>query len=244
MQDTTDHCQAMCRGFAHPLGIGKSTQPLNSLSGLKSRHHGPHLGLIHPESNWWYIENPANALRTQGDLNSSDSGRDRSSNPVGQPWVESANQSREDRLRNSHHWQPSHPSKYRLKSKVLKLGEIDASPWNNFPLGIFLFIPLVVFDRAEKSGVVPRLSASLGLICLRWLSRALALSPGSGWLSPRCHPKGWDEGDEAEERDAHTPERPQAREYTDAGSDAPTEEEIAQMRRPESQNPKTLASTS
>ena len=51
MQDTADHCQAMCRGFVHPLGIGKSTQPLNSLSGLKSRHRGPHLGLIHPESN-------------------------------------------------------------------------------------------------------------------------------------------------------------------------------------------------
>ena len=43
--------QAVCRWFAHPLGICKSTQPLNSLSRLESRHSGPRLGLIHLESN-------------------------------------------------------------------------------------------------------------------------------------------------------------------------------------------------
>ena len=40
-----------------------------------------------------------------------------------------------------------------------------------------------------------------------------------------------------EERDAHTPESPQAREDTDAGSDARTEEEIGQMRSLGSQIP-------
>ena len=51
MKDSADHGQTMCRWFAHPLGIYKAMHPLNSLSRLKTRHSGPSLGLIHPESN-------------------------------------------------------------------------------------------------------------------------------------------------------------------------------------------------
>ena len=51
VKDSASHYQAVSRWFAHPLRIGKSAQPLNSLSRLKSRHSGPRLGLINTESN-------------------------------------------------------------------------------------------------------------------------------------------------------------------------------------------------
>ena len=72
---------------------------------------------------------------------------------------------------------------------MLKLGEIDTSPWNDFPLGEFLFVPLIIFDGTEEGHVIPRLSMSLHLLRLRWLSRALALSLGGARLSLRRHPK-------------------------------------------------------
>ena len=69
VKDSTDHGQAMCRWFAHPLGACKSTHPLNGLSRLETRHSGPSLGLIHPESNWSNFENTVDALQVQLDLN-------------------------------------------------------------------------------------------------------------------------------------------------------------------------------
>ena len=74
VKDSTSHCQAVSRWFAHPLRIGKSAQPLNSLSRLKSRHSGPRLGLINIESNRRDVKNAADALGTQTDLNASHSG--------------------------------------------------------------------------------------------------------------------------------------------------------------------------
>ena len=74
VKDSTSHCQDVSRWFPHPLGIGKSAQPLNSLSRLKSRHSGPRLGLINMESNRRDVENAADALGTQTNLNVSHSG--------------------------------------------------------------------------------------------------------------------------------------------------------------------------
>ena len=71
VKDSASHCQAMSRWFAHPLRIGKSAQPLNNLSRLKSRHSGPRLGLIYSESNRRDVENTEDTLGTQSDLNSS-----------------------------------------------------------------------------------------------------------------------------------------------------------------------------
>ena len=71
---------------------------------------------------------------------------------------------------------------------MLKLGEVDISPWDDFPLGKFLLVALIIFIRTEECCVKPRLSASLHLLGLRWLNRALALSLGSARLSPWCHP--------------------------------------------------------
>ena len=76
MKDTTNHGQAMCRWFAHPLGSYKATYSLNSLSRLETWHRGPNLGLIHPESNWNNVQNAINALRNQSDLNPFDGGSD------------------------------------------------------------------------------------------------------------------------------------------------------------------------
>ena len=70
---------------------------------------------------------------------------------------------------------------------MLKLGKIDTSLWNDFPLGKFLLVALIVFIRTEECHVKPRLSASLRLLGLRWLSRGLALSLGGARLSPWCH---------------------------------------------------------
>ena len=86
-------------------------------------------------------------------------------------------QSREDRLENHHNWQPSHPIEESLKSEVLKLGEIDTSPWNDFPLGDFLLVSLIFFNGTEEGRVIPHISTSLRLLRLRWLNRELALSP-------------------------------------------------------------------
>ena len=74
VKDLASHCQAVSRWFAHPLRIGKSAQPLNSLYRLKSRHSGPRLGLINTESNRRDVENATDALGTQTDLNASHSG--------------------------------------------------------------------------------------------------------------------------------------------------------------------------
>ena len=74
VKDSASHCQAVSRWFAHPLRIGKSAQPLNNLSRLKSRHSGPRLGLINTESNRRDVKNAADALGTQMDLNASHSG--------------------------------------------------------------------------------------------------------------------------------------------------------------------------
>ena len=86
---------------------------------------------------------------------------------------------------------------------MLKLGEIDTSPWDDFPLGELLLIALIVFDGTEGGRVIPRLSTSLHLLKLRWLSRTLALSPKSARLSPWCHPmeqKGEGEAQNENER--------------------------------------------
>ena len=86
---------------------------------------------------------------------------------------------------------------------MLKLGEIDTSSWDDFPLGKFLLVALIVFNLTEEGRVIPRLSASLRLLRLRWLNKALALSPGSARLSPWCHPmeqKGEGEAQNENER--------------------------------------------
>ena len=86
---------------------------------------------------------------------------------------------------------------------MLKLGKIDTSLWNDFPLGKFLLVALIVFDRTEEGRVIPRISTSLHLLKQRWLSRALALSPESARLSPWCHPmeqKGEGEAQNENER--------------------------------------------
>ena len=70
---------------------------------------------------------------------------------------------------------------------MLKLREIGTSPWDDFPLGKLLLVALIVFIQTEEGHVIPRLSASLRLLGLRWLSRALALSLGGARLSPWCH---------------------------------------------------------
>nr|CAN83180.1 hypothetical protein VITISV_013309 [Vitis vinifera] len=70
VKDSAGHGQAVSRWFAHPLGIGESAQPLNNLSRIESRHNGPRLGLIHSESNRRDVENAADTLGTQFDLNS------------------------------------------------------------------------------------------------------------------------------------------------------------------------------
>ena len=110
VKDSVGHGQVVCRWFAHPLSIGKSVQSLNSLSRLESQHSGPRLGLIHSESNRKDVENAADTLKTQSDLNSPHSGQYGSSEPVGHPGIKSPHQSREDRLKHRHNWQPSHPT--------------------------------------------------------------------------------------------------------------------------------------
>ena len=70
---------------------------------------------------------------------------------------------------------------------MLKLGEIDTSPYDDFPLGKFLLVALVVIIRTEECRVIPHLSASLRLLRLRWLSRALALCPRGSGISLRRH---------------------------------------------------------
>ena len=83
---------------------------------------------------------------------------------------------------------------------MLKLGEIDTSPWDDFPLGELFLVTLIVFDGTKEGRVIPRLSASLRLLGLRWLSRALALSPGGALLSPWSHPMNGKEKEESKRR--------------------------------------------
>ena len=128
VKDSTTHSQAMCRWFAHPLGICKAAHPLNSLSRLKTRHSRPSLGLIYLESNWSDVENTVDALQVQLDLNTSNSGNDRSTKSICHSRIESSHQSRENWLKNCHYWHPSHPSEKSFKLEMLKLGEINISP--------------------------------------------------------------------------------------------------------------------
>ena len=74
VKDSATHDQAMCRWFAHPLGIYKAVRPLNNLSRLKTRHSELSLGLIYPESNWSNVKNAVDAFRVQLDLNTSNGG--------------------------------------------------------------------------------------------------------------------------------------------------------------------------
>ena len=187
MKDSTDHGQTMCRWFAHPLGVCKAAHPLNSLSRLETRHCGPSLGLIHHESNRRNVENTASALRVLLDLNTSNGGNDRSSKSISHSWIECTHQGQENWLENCNYWQPSHPFKKSIKPEILKLREIDTSPWNYFPLRELLLVPLIILYGTEEGRVILRLSASLRLSRLRWFSRALTLSPRGCRLSSRSH---------------------------------------------------------
>ena len=84
-----------------------------------------------------------------------------------------------------------------LKPEILKLGEIDTSPWNYFPLSELLLVPLIILYGTEEGRVIPHPSTSLHLSRLRRLSRALALSPRGCCLFPMSHQKNRKEGDEA-----------------------------------------------
>ena len=81
------------------------------------------------------------------------------------------------------------PSDRRVpQTRSVEVGRNWYFSWDDFPLDEFLFVSLTIFDGIEESSVIPRLSASLHLLRLRWLSRALALSPGGPRLSPWSHP--------------------------------------------------------
>ena len=138
----------MGRGFAHPLGVCKSANPLNNLSRFESRHSGPNLGLVHPESNRSNIKNAADALWVQTDLDSSNRGNNRATNATSCPRIKCSHQSQENWLRNSHHGQPTHPTKKAFKPEMLELGEIDISSWNYFPLSKVLLVPLIILHGA------------------------------------------------------------------------------------------------
>ena len=77
----------MGRGFAYPLGVGKSTAPLNDLFRLETGHSGPNLGLVYLESNRSYIKNAGDALWVQSNLDSSDSRNDRATNTISSPRI-------------------------------------------------------------------------------------------------------------------------------------------------------------
>ena len=70
------------------MGIWKSTNPLNNLFRLKSRHSGPHLGLVYFESNKSNIKDMTNASWVQANLNSSNNGYDWVNHAVSCPQVE------------------------------------------------------------------------------------------------------------------------------------------------------------
>ena len=150
MKDSTDHNQAMCRWFAHPLSVYKAAHPLNSLSGTETRHSGPSLELIHPESNLRDVENAANALRARPDLNTSNGGNDRSTRSICHLRIKCTHQSRENKLENRHYWQLTHLAEKSHKPEMLQLGKIDTSPWNYFPLNELLLVPLIIFYETEK----------------------------------------------------------------------------------------------
>ena len=67
-------------------------------------------------------------------------------------------------------------------------------------MGELLLIALIVFDGTEEGRVIPRLSASLRLLRLRWLSNALALSLEGARLSPWSHPMNGKEKEESKKR--------------------------------------------
>ena len=89
VKDSAGHGQAVCRSFAHPLGIDESAQPLNSLSRLESQHNEPCLSLIHSESNRRDVENVVDTLGTQSNLSSPHNGQYRSSKPIGRLGIKS-----------------------------------------------------------------------------------------------------------------------------------------------------------
>ena len=189
VQYSTNHGQAVGRGFAHPLGVDKFAYPLNDVFKLEIGHNGPNLRLVHPESNRSYIKNTTDALPVQSNLDSSNNRNDRTTNTISSPRITCSHQSRENRLRNHHYRQPTHPTEQSLKYEMLELGKINTSPWNYLPLSKFLFVPLVVLHGIEQDNVKPRLSTSLRLRELRRLSWALALCPKGSQLSPRSHEK-------------------------------------------------------
>ena len=139
----------MGRWFAHPLGVCKSVDHLNDLSRLESRHNGPNLGLINLKSNRSNIENAIDTLQVQTDLDSSNSGNNRATNAISRPRIKCLHQSQENRLKNSHHEQPTYPIENTLKPEMLEFEEIDISPRNYFPLSKVLFVPLIILHRAK-----------------------------------------------------------------------------------------------
>ena len=208
VKDSADHGQAMCRWFAHPLGVCKSTHLLNNLFRLETRHSGPSLGLIHPESNWNNVENAADAFQVQLDLNTSNGGNDRSTKSICHSRIESMHRSRENWLQNRHYGQPTHSTEETLKPEMPRLGEINTSPWNHFPLSELLLVPLIILYGTKESRVKPRLLASLHLSKLRRLNRALALCPRGSRFSHRSHQKNRNErGEAGRERYEHNQEK-------------------------------------
>ena len=95
-----------------------------------------------------------------------------------------------------------------LKPEMPRLGEINTSPWNHFPLSELLLVPLIILYGTKESRVKPRLSTSLHLSRLRRLSRALALCPRGSCFSHRSHQKNKNERGEANrERYKHNQEK-------------------------------------
>ena len=83
---------------------------------------------------------------------------------------------------------------------MLKLGEIDTSPWDDFPLGELLLVVHIVFDQTEEGRVIPSFPASPCLLRLKWLNKAFALSPGGARFSPWSHSMNGKEKEESKRR--------------------------------------------
>ena len=149
VQHSANDHQAMCRGFSHPLGVQKFTNPLNGLSKLKSQHSRPHLELVDSQSNWSNIEDTTDALQVQTDLNSLNNRNDQVTHVINRPRVKSLHQGWENRLQNSDHKQLTHPSEQALDSEMLKLGEINIFLGKYSSLSKVLFVPLVVLHKTE-----------------------------------------------------------------------------------------------
>ena len=149
VQYSVDHGQVVSQWFAHPLGTCKSTNPLNDLSRLESWHSGPNLGLVHPKSNWSNIENAVDAFQVQIILDLSNGGNNWTTNAISSPRIKCSHQSKENRLQNHHHGQPTHPREKSLKSEMLELGEIDIFPRNCLSLRKLLFVSLIILHEVE-----------------------------------------------------------------------------------------------